>query len=140
MTRNATPDILGEIMGIYKQEKNKAIKHPNNLTIEQESSNTAKQANTKTSKQEKNKAIKQANNLTTEQESSNAAKQANTKTSKQEKNITLNKEKATFNMSTQILEHLDEVWFKMKRMLKSKNQRITKIRLPNLSLFYLFTK
>ncbi len=37
-------------------------------------------------------------------------------------------------MSTQILEHLDEVWFKMKKMLKSKDQRITKTLIVETSL------
>jgi len=150
MARNATPDILGEIMGISKQEnstavkqantttskpeKNKAIKHPNNLAVEQENSTAVKQANTTTSKPEKNKAIKHPNNLAVEQENSTAVEQANATTSKLEKNITFNKEKATFNMSTQIMEHLDEVWFKMKKMLKSKNQRITKTLIVETSL------
>ena len=78
----------------------------------------SKHENNKASKQAKNKEVKQVSNITTSPD--------NTKASKHEEDSTLSKEKATFNISTQTLEHLDEVWFKMKKMLKTKNKRITK--------------
>lgn len=119
MTRRSTPDILSEIMGgsavkhedskAIKQENHKEIQHENNINdasdIENQSPAYLKTEDSPT-KQENHKAIKQETN----------------------------KEKATFNLSLEILDRLELSWINMKRQRKDK--RITKTLIVEAALKY----
>lgn len=92
-----TPDILGSVMGAARQpESNKAIKHNKPLPI----------------KPACNKAVAvEANNTYCKPESNKAAEQ--------------DKEKTTFNLSSDLLERLEDSWLKLRRRFKGE-QRVTK--------------
>ena len=70
------------------------------------------------SKPENSKERKLPRNKTVKKENFQGIKQENSKA--------VNKEKVTFNLSKELLDELDDVWFKLKKMLKDKDQRITK--------------
>lgn len=92
-----TPDILGSVMGsARKQDNHKAIK------------------------QEKPKAVKQASNKKLLEAVSNSyCKPENNKTVEQDK------EKITFNLSSELVDRLEDSWLKLRRRFKGE-QRITK--------------
>ena len=111
--RKNTPDVLGQVMGSKEQESNKTIKTVSN----------------KDAKHENNRAIKQVKNKTSEQERSKTLNTAKNKEIKKETKNTpilddFSKEKATFNISSAILNRLEDTWMKLRR--SDKDQRITK--------------
>jgi len=92
-----TPDILGSVMGTaIKPESHKAIKQVINKTVKQVSN---KPAPGETS----NKYCKPESNKATE----------------------LDKEKTTFNLSSNLIDRLEDSWLKLRRRFKGE-QRITK--------------
>lgn len=101
MSRQQTPDIMGSLMGLENES---------NKTITQEKVNEIEQ--------EKKVSIKE------EQESKKAIKLANNKEIKQDKRMII-KEKATFNLSCDALETLENAWLLLRRKFKGE-QRITK--------------
>ena len=116
--RKDTPDIMGDLMkgGAMDVEINKAIKPENQPAIKQEISVGALPEEPKAALvRDSNKAIKQVS-----QRGGQAGYTASNKTI-----MDAPKEKATFNLSLDTLEALEEAWIKLRRKLKGE-QRVTK--------------
>ena len=105
--RKRTPDLLGLMMSGNNIENNKEIKQENNKGVEQESINNASTINLKEIKQESNKEVKQSDEEL--------------------------KEKATFNLSKQILLELEDEWINIRRSCGG-NKRITKTLIVEVAL------
>lgn len=125
MARKSTPDIMSSLMGsdYSQQERNKAVEPVSN---KEDYPQTSKQA----SQEESNKEIKQSNN-TAVNTASNTARSTMAHTASihtlsgglsEGENIAYTK--ATFNLSNETLDILEEVWFSLRKKLRSK--RITK--------------
>ena len=123
--RKGTPDIMGGLMissAVVDQEQ------VNNKAIKQESNNAAFPDNLNVFKEPaSNKTIKQENNKAAYKPVSNKAI------------IEPIKEKTTFNLSTDTIDSLEEVCFKLKRKLKD-GQRITKTRIVEMALKIAFAE
>jgi hypothetical protein len=119
MSRQHTPDIMGDLMGSNKshiaseEESCKAIKQSNkkaSSTMEGNRGDLEHESN-KDIKLFKNKAICDTNN----------------------KGIISMKEKATFNLSLSALEDLEDAWIQLKRHFKGE-QRVTKTSIVEMAL------
>jgi hypothetical protein len=136
--RKGTPDIMSNLMlntAIIDEEVNpKEIKEVSLEAINPESDKAGKQEDIKAIEQQCIKAIKQDNNKTIKQENIKIVEQDNNKTIKLSSSKAIKpysnaesnalKEKATFNLSSNTLDDLDQAWFLLKRQLRG--QRITK--------------
>jgi hypothetical protein len=119
MSRQATPDIMGSLMGNTatidrEQENHKAIKQEENRESSSKKEGSLKEEleSNKTIKVEENKAISQDSNKTVKQEM---------------------KEKATFNLTASALESLENAWMRLRRSFKGE-QRITKTAIVEMAL------
>jgi len=128
MSRKATPDVLGEVMGSSKTESNKSIKKSKNKRVKQlENKEINPNVNNKIDKSI-NTNIKKGGNRKIENERNNAVKKVKNTAIFQEWNNALwqksPKGKATFNLTVEAVDLLEETWINLRRTKRT--AKITK--------------
>ena len=103
MSRKSTPDVLGEVMG-SKPENNNPIKHVSNKVVDT--------SNNKKIKNVSNNTVKKPGNKITIQDWNNVLQQEGSK------------EKATFNLTVETLDLLEEAWINLRKT--KREAKITK--------------
>jgi hypothetical protein len=111
--RRETPDILGSLMGGTVRQEPQA-------SVEQESNKASEQASGKAIKPESNKAIKQASKTEPKQTHFEGMEPPG----EGQESLAIRKEKATFNLSKEVLGDLEEIWIQIRKLRGDK--RISK--------------
>lgn len=122
--RKSTPDILSALMGDeIKQESNTAVMEERNKPVEQE--------NNKAINTESNKTVKQAISKTVKQPSKKKPVQTHfvgmEPSEGEAQGLEIPKEKATFNLSKNILRELEDCWIEIRRLRGDKRVSKTDI-------------